>query len=615
MKKIFILISVNLFITLYYRAEHFRLFVEKSALENLTFYNYLQWVLPKDIFAIALISFVGFILFQFSKIFSFVLLILLEIFVILYYAISLGYYKLYESLFEIRELENLPSILSELIFSIQGELDHRLVNFILINVTYMVFLLLLKKFRFSHFLLSLVLVVTAFPQALSLNSHENLILKKEELKNPIWEIFFVFQKKKESFEEVNFPILENLNLFKKSHPPISVPRKKYSVVFYFFESMSAKYVDFTYQGQEVCPNWRRLRENSLFMKNHYANFPLSINSFFNVFCSLPALPDGRWLSLVKPDIPHKCAAEILAEAGYRTAIFHAGDPDYASQRRFYKYHPAQLIVDNHDLQKFSKKKFHLPWAAADERLFVEKAIEFAKENKKNFFITLFAFSPHHPYAVPEDFPKFVDSIPENLPYEKKAFLRYLNSLHFADFVLGELVDQFEKEGLAQDTLFFIFADHGEAFYEHKGNFNHPYYLYQENVHVPFIIYNRKIFPKSIFVEKNTSHLDILPTLLDFLQIPPKKELWGKSILKGGREEFIYLQTFWNKEWLGLIYGNHKYLYRPLDNRREFYDLSKDPMEKNNEWESYKSLAENYHALLLLDKKRKEEFFMRYLGKL
>jgi arylsulfatase A-like enzyme len=44
-----------------------------------------------------------------------------------------------------------------------------------------------------------------------------------------------------------------------------------------------------------------------------------------------------------------------------------------------------------------------------------------------------------------------------------------------------------------DTLLCIFADHGEAFYQHAGNYLHALQLYEENVAIPFIIYNRKLF--------------------------------------------------------------------------------------------------------------------------
>ncbi|MCS6985629.1 MAG: LTA synthase family protein [Leptospiraceae bacterium] len=616
MRSLLYFFSLEFFITSYYRVEKLRILSEKVEQDTFSFGQYLFRTAWQDLGTSLLLALVPFLLYQGRRFWGrygfYFFFFSYELIILAYYASALSVFKLYESLFELKFLRNISSIIQELIFSIWAELDIRLFHFFAIGLatSYLTIVFYQKNMKRSQALLALSFLLTSLPQGFA-HPRKNMSFDPVIFKNPLWTAFF------ESEHEPNYWPKVSSGQAKLSsqeiHPAIYLPKKKYNIVFYFFESLPAKYIGYRYEGREVTPQWNRLIKNSLYFRRHYANFPLSINSFFNVFCSLPALPDGRWLSLVKPDFPHPCACELLAQAGYKTAILHAGDPDYAGQRRFYKYHGADIILDNDQVKNSRFDKNILPWGAADERSLVEKSLEIAKKLGEPFFLTLFPFNPHHPYSVPTDFPKFIEAVWEKLPYRKKIFLSYLNSLHFADFALGELVRRFEEENLAQDTLFFIFADHGEAFYEHPGNFNHPYYLYEENIHVPFLIYNKTLFPKTRFVDQITSHLDILPTLLDLLSLAAPTHLWGKSILRGGPNPILFLQTFWEKEWMGILVGNHKYLFRPWDKRRELYDILRDPEEKINLIQDVPELASVYHQIMLQEKQKRVDFFSPWIS--
>jgi len=85
-------------------------------------------------------------------------------------------------------------------------------------------------------------------------------------------------------------------------------------------------------------------------------------------------------------------------------------------------------------------------------------------------------NPHHPYEIPDDSFAVAGS-PRGLDGKAAAWVKYRNSLHYADAVLGMLVERMEREGLMDNTLFILVADHGEAFYQHRGNYGHPLFLY------------------------------------------------------------------------------------------------------------------------------------------
>src|SRR5262249_17783635 len=127
---------------------------------------------------------------------------------------------------------------------------------------------------------------------------------------------------------------------------------------------------------------------------------------------------------------------------------------------------------------------------------------------QRFFVAYLPIAGHHPYDTPEGGP-FSDA--DDLG-------RYKNALHYSDAALGALVDGVAARGLADRTLWIVFGDHGEAFGQHEGNFGHTFQLYDENVHVPFLVAapghpGLKTPGRSTRI---VSLVDIAPTLLDLL---------------------------------------------------------------------------------------------------
>jgi arylsulfatase A-like enzyme len=190
-------------------------------------------------------------------------------------------------------------------------------------------------------------------------------------------------------------------------------------------------------------------------------------------------------------------------------------------------------------------------------------------------------NPHHPYAVPDDFQKIADPEESGIGPAERTWRNYLNSLHYADAAMGYLIDRLEREKLMKNTVFVMVTDHGEAFYQHRGNYNHPLFIYEENVHVPALFYSKTLFPAGIEMESVTSHVDIMPSILDLLGIEDKTARDGESIFSHSREKMAVVHTSWNDELMGVRDGRWKYIKRMKDSREELYDLGTDPDEKEN----------------------------------
>ena len=190
-------------------------------------------------------------------------------------------------------------------------------------------------------------------------------------------------------------------------------------------------------------------------------------------------------------------------------------------------------------------------------------------------------NPHHPYPIPDESFRITDPIDDSKVFQGKNWMKYLNSLHYADAILGEIVDRLEAEGLLESTLLFLFSDHGEAFYQHRQNYNHPLFLYEENVRVPFIIYSKKFFPEPLRYRGISRHIDILPTMLDILSIENDRPMEGVALFSRHARQMAVLQTTWKDNMYSVRDGKWKYILRTKDSWEELYDIEKDPDEKNN----------------------------------
>jgi len=454
------------------------------------------------------------------------------------------------------------------------------------------------------------------------DSKSNALLFREISGNPIYNLFRTDDKTENSIisgisseGEFKFGLNTESIVNRLMHKRInSIPRgRKYNIIFYFFESAPMKYFNMEIYGEKLLPNWHRLKKNSLFMKNHYANFPLSANAMLSVFTSAYSHHSKDLVIQKYSSVKLKSISEILKDEGYTTAVVHTGDLRYAGQRRFLSYRAIDRIIDLPELEKIPPYNIKVGWGV-DERAMTAPSVEFLKNRGESpFFITYFPANPHHPYAIPEGFKQITGPVPSGIDYKKRNWLNYLNSMHYADYCLGELIDTLEKEGLMENTILFLFADHGEAFYQHPQNYNHPFFLYEENVHVPFLIYNRDLFPEPLIYNGISSHVDIPVTVIDILGIKKDEKHEGKSILSAHMEELAFLHTYWKDDYTGVRDGKWKYIRRMDNAMEELYNLETDPDEIKNIKDNHPELAEKFRSFILNSRDYQIKFYEKILS--
>ena len=148
--------------------------------------------------------------------------------------------------------------------------------------------------------------------------------------------------------------------------------------------------------------------------------------------------------------------------------------------------PARVL-----LNWVGREEVFKPWEA-----FYDRLIAWTRRVDQPYFLWVLLMDTHDPYLAPSAYrtqsrwatyranwqlwrqghePPFTTTV------QRQLLRAYDDAIRYADVFLDRL-----NNDLDDDTLIAVHGDHGEAFGEH-GTYGHHPYLYEENIHVPFVI--------------------------------------------------------------------------------------------------------------------------------
>jgi arylsulfatase A-like enzyme len=282
-------------------------------------------------------------------------------------------------------------------------------------------------------------------------------------------------------------------------------------------------------------------------------------------------------------------AEILKEAGFRTfAIWRNGwiRPAFGFSQGFEVYHsPRATEVP----QRVRRERPTASIVGTDQDA-VFSALEFLRSiGDERWFLYMHLMDVHQ-YVYDADSALFGSTYSDI----------YDNSIRWVDRVLGRLIQQIDARGLREKTMIVLMSDHGEAFGEH-GREGHARDVYGEVTTTPLLISFPFRLEPGVVVEIPTENVDIWPTLLDLLGLPPLDDPDGRSrrqniiaAASGGpapapddSPRFAHLDQTWARSkrkprpMISVSEGNYRLFRREGDIPAELYDRSTDPYEQDN----------------------------------
>jgi arylsulfatase A-like enzyme len=344
--------------------------------------------------------------------------------------------------------------------------------------------------------------------------------------------------------------------------------KRWNVLMMVMESTGTRYV-FAKQpnGQPVMPFLSELMKQSRVYRRHFSPSNSSPRSYFSIFSGLYPNPQLKMFSLRKdlavpayPTFTQKKYDHYLINPSSLNWYF----PYWMMQRAGHKN-----LVDYYKLSIPHNPSRILAKHEVDTATFFLKHF---KSMTEPFWATYTSFVPHYPYT---------DYGPQYRPFKNihSPLARYYNNLYLLDQQFARFFQHLKETNKLQRTILVITGDHGEAFGQHRGNYTHSRHSYNENFETPLILYQPQLFRPGVSY-RYTSHVDILPTLLDAMGIPYNPRLFqGESLfLSPPKRRYIFL--FGNENTISSIGRDHIKVQYSLKHQRCWaYDLKHDPAEK------------------------------------
>lgn len=262
---------------------------------------------------------------------------------------------------------------------------------------------------------------------------------------------------------------------------------------------------------------------------------------------------------------------IMSEAGYHT---HAEVAAYVLNREF--------GLDNgfesyEDVRARPGVDAGLSGVERSAESVSDNAVAWLRANRDaRFLLFLHYFDPHMPYTPP---PRFLQQYDDP----------YLAEIAYVDEQVGRVLDALREIGREHDTLVVLTGDHGEGLGEHQ-ELTHAFYVYDSTLRVPLIFRAPGRIPAGQRVAAQVSLVDVAPTILALLGLPPLKPVQGSDLrpmlgdprLDPGRP--AYAETFYPRYNLGYSQlrawraDGWKYIHAP---RPELYHVAQDPGEQTD----------------------------------
>jgi uncharacterized sulfatase len=305
--------------------------------------------------------------------------------------------------------------------------------------------------------------------------------------------------------------------------------KNQNVIVIIIESLSQEYIEEGY-----APFIKQLSLDSLNFKQSFANGRRSIEVLPSIMAGFPSIIGKPLYQSQYQSNKYYTLPETLRKKGYETSFFHGGktgtmDFDaYCKSIGFSSYYGKEDYPNSKDYDGY--------WGIYDDK-FLDFFIQKSKAFKEPFLSSIFTLSSHQPYSLPKDskgkFPKGDLDIHESIGY--------------VDNSLKEFFKKAQLQPWFENTLFVITADHTQKLKSKK--FNSVLGRYR----VPIIFFHPKMSLEELTPRKIAQHVDIFPSIMDFLEIEQQDYLlYGSSV-------------FSNSSGMMINAINGSYLYLKGDN--------------------------------------------------
>ena len=424
-----------------------------------------------------------------------------------------------------------------------------------------------------------------------------------------------------------------------------------NIIFYFSDQQRWDTVN-----EEATPNLMQLAREGIQFENSYTCQPVCGPARACLQTGMYATQCGCYWNGVPLPQTIRPMAEYFNEAGYETAYvgkwhlasdrlpnvgFHCEKTAIPKERQggYKNWWRAADVLEftshGYDGYVFDAEGNQIDFKGYRADCINDFALEYLDQKTSDdpFFLFISQLEPHHQndrhcYEGPkETVEKFRDyPIPPDLSFlegdYEKMYPDYMAAINRLDENVGRLVAKLKEKGLYENTILIYTSDHGSHF--KTRNLESKRSCHDSATHTPLIIRGGP-FQGGKKEERLVSLIDLPPTMLDLAGIPIPKSYMGHSLVREltGEEperDCVFIQISESQCGRAIRTKQYKYSVRalsptgytihrsPVYFEDYLYDLTKDPIEKNNliKDRSYAFVRQKMKKLLLREMERAGE---------
>ena len=424
-----------------------------------------------------------------------------------------------------------------------------------------------------------------------------------------------------------------------------------NIIFYFSDQQRWDTVN-----EEATPNLMQLAREGIQFENSYTCQPVCGPARACLQTGMYATQCGCYWNGVPLPQTIRPMAEYFNEAGYETAYvgkwhlasdrlpnvgFHCEKTAIPKERQggYKNWWRAADVLEftshGYDGYVFDAEGNQIDFKGYRADCINDFALEYLDQKTSDdpFFLFISQLEPHHQndrhcYEGPkETVEKFRDyPIPPDLSFlegdYEKMYPDYMAAINRLDENVGRLVAKLKEKGLYENTILIYTSDHGSHF--KTRNLEYKRSCHDSATHTPLIIRGGPL-QGGKKEERLVSLIDLPPTMLDLAGIPIPKSYMGHSLVRelAGEEperDCVFIQISESQCGRAIRTKQYKYSVRalaptgytihrsPVYFEDYLYDLTKDPIEKNNliKDRSYAFVRQKMKKLLLREMERAGE---------
>ena len=306
--------------------------------------------------------------------------------------------------------------------------------------------------------------------------------------------------------------------------------------------------------ENIYPNFAKLYKNGWYWENAYSprNSCSTGNNEMTGMVSLYSIYRTCTANVYMNNKYEESIFGLFNNKGYTTTSYHDYTEKYYYRSTIHKNMGSSKYYGVSDLG-ISYNNEYKEWPS--DVLLMDKSSEIFTQNSP-FMAWITTVSPHQPYYADSELSKIYYDSFANTGYPSNV-KRYMSKLKVLDDSLGEILKILEENGILDDTVIVLYADH------------YPYGLtnsdiskvlgdginkYNEVDRTPFVIYNSKMTPKTY--SEYTSYVNVLPTVANLFNLDYDPRLYmGTDLLSSSyQNRVVFADGSWQTP-VGFYYAS------------------------------------------------------------